>query len=125
MNQRNDSQVELLLLPIGFLLIAIGAGELLRSAGVLSSDRLVSGRWVFPAILIACCLVLLAAPRMSSRERTWVQLVLAWLMVPASGVPYLAWSNSWPLLVSALGITSIREYLRDRADSSRFKETTR
>jgi hypothetical protein len=125
MKQRNNSKVELLLLPIGFLLISIGAGGLLRLAGVASNDRLFTCCWIFPAVLIAGCLVLLSETKMSSRERTWLQLVLAWLMAPATGIPHLTWTNSWPLLVSALGTTLIWEYLRNRADSNRLKEITR
>jgi len=125
MNPRDDSQVELLLLPIGFLFIAIGAGGLLRSAGVVSSNGWFSCSWIFPAILIASCLVLLSGPKMSNREQRWLQLFLAWLMLPATGIPHLAWGNSWPLLVSALGSTLIWEYLRGRGERSSLKETTR
>ncbi|GEM_PF-6362292 len=121
----NTSKIELLLLPIGFLLISIGAGGLFRYAGAASTDRLYSCGWIFPAILIACCLGFLSGAKTSPRERTWLQLVLAWLVLPASGVPHLSWSNSWPLLVSALGTTLIWEYLRDRADGNSMKETTR
>ncbi len=125
MNQRDDSQLELLLLPIGFLFISIGAGELLRATGLVASNGLFSSCWIFPAILIACCLVLLSGPRISTREHRWLQLFLAWLMLPATGIPCLSWSNSWPLLVSALGTTVMWEYLKDRVDSSGLKETTR
>ena len=65
MNPTDESQLELLLLPIGFLFISIGGGELLRSAGVVASNALYFCCWIFPAILIACCLVLLSGPKIS------------------------------------------------------------